>query len=177
MISRPLIDVVLARYALPLDGIHGPPHWARVLENGRRLAELTGADLEVVELFALFHDACRRHDGADPGHGERGAALASDLRGSLYDLDGPRTLLLLAACRLHTSGVAHEDVTVQTCWDADRLDLPRAGIFVDPRRLLTKAARRREMIGWAQGRALDPRTPGLLQAEWGLEVSAFGPHF
>jgi hypothetical protein len=68
------------------DGIHGIRHWARVLENGRKLAEKTGAMIEVVELFALFHDSQRQNDGYDPGHGSRGARLAEKMRGNWFDL-------------------------------------------------------------------------------------------
>jgi hypothetical protein len=50
VISQELIRSILARYALPRDGIHGVSHWARVLENGRRLSEVTGARMDVLEL-------------------------------------------------------------------------------------------------------------------------------
>ena len=32
------------------------------------------------------------------------------------------------ACRYHSVGRLDRDVTIQTCWDADRLDLGRVGI-------------------------------------------------
>ena len=35
--------------------------------------------------------------------------------------------MLEEACRLHTNGQREADVTIQTCWDADRLDLLRVG--------------------------------------------------
>lgn len=38
-----LIRIIREQYQLPWDGIHGVSHWARVLENGLRLAPLTGA--------------------------------------------------------------------------------------------------------------------------------------
>ena len=40
-----VIHAVLDEYVLPWHGDHGVAHWARVLENGLRLAEETGADL------------------------------------------------------------------------------------------------------------------------------------
>ena len=46
------------------------------------------------------------------------------------------------------------DITVQTCWDADRLDLGRVGIRPDPRRLCTAAARNPRMIEAAFARSL-----------------------
>ena len=63
------------------------PHWARVLENGRRLLEATGARRDIVELFAVFHDSQRINGGIDDGHGRRGAELAGNLRGVVYELD------------------------------------------------------------------------------------------
>lgn len=51
-----VLKAVLENYALPLDGHHGVGHWARVLENGLRLAEETGANIEVVQLFRTKPD-------------------------------------------------------------------------------------------------------------------------
>ena len=73
----PLRRVVLSLYRLNPDGVHGVGHWGRVLENGRRLAGSTRADLDVIELFAIFHDPCRLSDGKDADHGPR-AGLSPD---------------------------------------------------------------------------------------------------
>ena len=43
---KAIVHGILKDYALPWDGIHGVSHWARVLENGLRLTELTGATLD-----------------------------------------------------------------------------------------------------------------------------------
>ena len=75
IITPKLLDKILAGYALPLTGTHGISHWARVLENGRKVAALSGADLDVVELFAIFHDSRRLNEAWDHGHGRRGADL------------------------------------------------------------------------------------------------------
>lgn len=121
---------------------HGPDHWLQVAFNGMLLARTTGADTAVVRLFALFHDARRFDEWEDPDHGPRGAALAREWRGVRYELDDRRFDLLVRACREHTSARAPTgDPTVDTCLDADRLDLARVGILPDPDRLLTDAAR------------------------------------
>jgi uncharacterized protein len=148
-----IVRVVLAEQLLHWDGVHGLSHWARVLENGLRLAETTGADVPVVTLFALFHDSKRENDGHDPEHGLRGARFAREVRSELFELDDQRFETLYYACQHHTSGVSHHDVTVQTCWDSDRLDLGRVGIMPDPRRLLTAPARLRETLEWANERS------------------------
>lgn len=62
--------------------------------------------------------------------------------------------MLETACRDHNQGLIVPDVTIRTCWDADRLDLGRVGMRPDPRLLGTEAARDPEMIGWAYGRSL-----------------------
>ena len=59
-------------------------HWKRVKDNGLRLAELTGANKTVVELFALFHDSQRLNEGKDLRHGQRGAQFAQTLNGSRF---------------------------------------------------------------------------------------------
>src|SRR5947209_12621687 len=85
-----IMAVILRGYVLPVRGDHGVVHWARVLENGLRVAEATGADREVVTLFALFHDARRVNEYRDDGHGLRGGDFARSLRGSVVHLDDAR---------------------------------------------------------------------------------------
>ncbi len=162
----PFLRIVIRQYRLSLDGIHGVTHWARVLENGRRLAGAAGADLAVVELFAVFHDACRQSDGRDPDHGPRAAELVTSLRGAI-PLDDGRFAHLIEACDCHTRGPrdgAH--LTVLTCLDADRLDIPRVGKRIRPDLLCTSAAREPAMISWASGRAARGVVPAVCADEW-----------
>jgi uncharacterized protein len=161
-----IIDEILEDYALPIRGCHGVVHWARVLENGQRLAVATGANVDVVTLFALFHDSRRVNEDRDFGHGHRGARYAKSLRGTLIHLDDADFELLFEASRLHTDGFTDGDVTVQTCWDADRLDLGRVGITPDPDQLCTDAAR--GLIKWAHERASIGYEPKLVADVWGL---------
>lgn len=161
-----ITGAILDGHALPVRGLHGVAHWARVLENGLRIAEVTGADREVVTLFALFHDARRVSEGRDSGHGQRGGELARSLRGELVHLDDNRFELLFEACRLHTDGGATGDRTLLACWDADRLDLGRVGVTPEPRRLGTKAGR--NLLGWAHIRAVEWHEPTEVLAAWGV---------
>jgi uncharacterized protein len=154
VISPELIWAVRAEYALPWDGIHGISHWVRVRETGLRLAAGTGASPAVVELFSVFHDACRFNEGLDREHGQRGAALATRLRGTLFTLGEDDFARLQEACIFHTDGLLEAEATIQTCWDADRLDLPRTGIAVDPARLCTAAAQDPAILAWAGRRSL-----------------------
>jgi uncharacterized protein len=152
-----LLSTILEDYELDPDGLHGVGHWARVFDNGLRLVPLTGAHPMVVTLFALFHDSRRVNECDDPDHGKRGATLAKKLRPgnpALMSLDDDAFGLLVTACTLHTSARSHPDPTVATCFDADRLDLPRCGFNVDPKRLCTAAARDPRTIEWAHRRSI-----------------------
>jgi len=153
MLSEALLDLVRRTFALPLDGIHGEVHWRRVYDNGQRLAEKTGADARIVELFAYLHDSRRLDDGRDWDHGRRAAELITSLNGNLLALSEDEMDSLTYACAYHTDGLIEASVTVQTCWDADRLDLGRIGIRPDPRRLCTPAAKDPAMIEWAWSRS------------------------
>lgn len=142
------------RFALDLRGVHGVRHWTRVRENGHRLARHTGADKDIVELFAFLHDCCRENDRTDPGHGERAAEFSQTLRGTLLHLPDEAFALLYEAIRDHESGFTRADVTVMTCWDADRLDLGRVRKRPDPKYLCTAAAKDKATIEWAYRRSL-----------------------
>jgi uncharacterized protein len=166
MVPSHLIKNILQQYALSPNGTHGLSHWARVLENGRVLAPRTGAKIHVVELFAIFHDSRRVNEGSDEAHGERGAELAARLRGAGFHLEDRDFDLLQQACREHTSGFITGDITVQTCWDADRLDLGRVGIAPDIRYLCTEPARDSAIIAWAERRSRGRMIPSLIRQEW-----------
>lgn len=154
-LPRPLLARLRAEFALEWRGIHGAPHWARVRRNGLVLAEKTAASRRVVSLFAFVHDSCRWHDGGDRGHGARAAESIARLREErIVSLADEEAELLAYACLRHSEGLLDADVTVQTCWDADRLDLGRVGRRPDPRRLCTPAARDRALIAWAYERSL-----------------------
>jgi uncharacterized protein len=157
-ITHAQVGWVRARFQLDWRGIHGAAHWSRVRHNGLLLAERTGADSHVVELFALFHDSCREHDGGDPLHGDRSADWLLDIGAARLGIGQEQLLLLEAACRGHSHGGLDAEPTVQVCWDADRLDLARVGIMPLPERLCTAAARDGEVIEWAVRRSLATRS-------------------
>ncbi len=155
-ISKSLVAVLKAGFRLDWHGIHGAAHWARVRQNGLVLAERTGGrvNVRVVELFAFLHDSCRHDDGCDPMHGARAAASIDALVDALPALSAEERRLLAHACTRHSSGLTEAELTVQICWDADRLDLGRVGHRPDPTRLCTKAAKDGELIEWAYRRSL-----------------------
>jgi len=148
-----LLVFLREQFALDWRGDHGITHWARVRANGLLLTPLTGASSHVVELFAFFHDAARRNEGEDSGHGARGARLAKQLQGQFFDATPEEMDLLGLACRQHSDGRVKGDATVLTCWDADRLDLGRVGIKPLARLLCTAAARQQHVIDTAYERS------------------------
>jgi len=154
IINIALIEFVRSEFKLDWTGIHGAPHWARVRLNGLILADRTGADKKVVEYFAFLHDLGREHDGYDPEHGNRSAEIAERLAGDLIFLDDGELRLLTVACRGHSEGYTKENITVMTCWDADRLDLGRVGVEPDPRLLCTEAAKDKSVRHASFGRSV-----------------------
>ena len=162
MITKKLIQALRDQYALNWNGIHGIRHWGRVYSNGLRLAEGTGAKVNVVKLFAIFHDSRRLNDDKDDAHGPRGAKLAEEFRGQYFDLPDKDFDLLITACKQHTVALTHDDITVQTCFDADRLDLARVGKTPDPKFLCTEMAKNSELISWASDRSIIDYIPDIV---------------
>ncbi len=158
MITPALIKVVQKQFSLKWNGTHGVKHWARVYDTGMKLSEQTGANKNVVQLFSLFHDSKRRNEHLDPNHGPRGAEFAIRLQIFLH-LTEEELNLLHQACSLHTKATTHPNITVQTCFDSDRLDLGRVGITPKPKRLCTESAKSKQMIDWAQKRSIEGFVP------------------
>jgi len=123
------------------SSIHGIKHWETVERNAHYLAGFNNADTEVLSYFAYFHDCMRENEGRDKGHGPRGAAFAKKHR-DLIPLNDIQFKQLTDACKGHTYGKRPECVTINTCWDADRLDLLRVGTIPDANRLYNEEAKR-----------------------------------
>jgi uncharacterized protein len=99
-----------------------------VRHHGLAIGRELGADLLVVELFAFLHDSQRLNEFEDNLHGERAAEYAVSLNCIYFDLKPKGLDDLTHAIRFHSQGRVHDCSTIQTCWDADRLDLGRVGI-------------------------------------------------
>jgi uncharacterized protein len=132
-------------YKLGARSDHGPNHWRQVDRLGIALCKANPkADKEVVRLFALIHDHLRENEMEDPLHGHRAAKAApAILEKCGIRLGFDRLNVLLEAIRYHNDGLVSDEPTIGTCWDADRLDLPRVGIIPDPKLLSTQEARDR----------------------------------
>lgn len=152
MIDKKLESAIKTAFSLPLDSAHGLKHWQNVAKIGKYLAQETGADSKVVELFAYLHDSKRENGDHDKNHGLR----ASEFVRALYDkelikITEEQFWQLNFACKYHNQSALHsDDITIQICWDADRLDLWRFGIEPEKEFLNTDFAKRDEAIEFAR---------------------------
>lgn len=143
MILPALRDHIVDIAPLARSPIHGMKHWDAVGRNGRRLIGLgCPANLRVVEMFALLHDAGRTDEDQDPDHGLRSAGIVIELdRGRWFTFTAREMELLLFAVRWHPNGYTTSNPTIGACWDADRLDLGRVDVEPDPSMLSTDEAK------------------------------------
>ena len=66
---------------------------------------------------------------------------------------------LYEACKYHTHAHTHQDITIKTCWDSDRLDLGRVGIMPNPKYLCTDIAKTPSCIEYAYKRSVEEAYP------------------
>jgi len=141
MISQEVLSLLRKESEFFYSPIHGVKHWQTVERNAHYLASFNNADTQVLSYFAHFHDCMRENEGRDKGHGSRGALFAKKHR-NLIPLNDVQFKQLTDACKGHTYGERPECITINTCWDADRLDLPRVGIMPKAEYLYNEEAKR-----------------------------------
>ena len=151
--DKVLLQRIKDQYQLNVNSDHGISHWQRVNDIGLFLSKETGADPTVVSLFAYLHDSKRINEDYDPRHGERAALFASALyEEKLFDIAVSQLNDLVTACKLHSqSEIKPANITIATCWDADRLDLWRLGATPDPEYLFSNAAKKKESFEYSYG--------------------------
>ena len=138
---KELINKVVAESKLANSSIHGVSHWKTVERNGVYLCQFNAADIEVVRLFALFHDSKRENDHRDLEHGPRAEIYLRTIS-KLVPLNPDQFENLCIACRTHTVGKVAENITIGTCWDSDRLDIGRVGIKPHEKFMTNEEAKR-----------------------------------
>ncbi|MBT5784093.1 MAG: hypothetical protein HN639_00960 [Candidatus Thioglobus sp.] len=141
MITQEALYLLREESGFITSPIHGLKHWRTVERNGHYLASFNGADKAVLSYFAYFHDCMRENEGRDKGHGPRAAVFAMKHRDTI-PLNDVQFKQLTDACKGHTYGTRPECITINTCWDADRLDLGRVGINPDAEYLHDVEAKR-----------------------------------
>ena len=133
-----LRQFAVERWPKEMGPVHGVGHWDRVARNGR-LLYVEGADRDVIAAFAYLHDSQRQSNGPDLEHGQRAAHFVDEIRDTyLRALTDEQIALLKEACALHTVEHRTGNITVDICFDADRLDLSRVDITPNPELMATE---------------------------------------
>ena len=155
-IPKKTINYILNNLKTDIDGIHGINHWMRVLANLVIIHDNLSIDLQVAIAFSFLHDAFRINDFDDIEHGERVEKWFKNNKkiSKKINLTERQKEVLFFACSWHSQGktislfneIKHnfnefEINTIVSCWDADRLDLARAGILPNDRYLSTDVAK------------------------------------
>ncbi len=150
--EKDFLNLIINQFKLDIESEHGISHWERVKKIGTYLAKHTKADLEIVNLFAYFHDSKRENEGHDPKHGFRASLFIKELHSKgVLNLSEKQLNQLTFSCEYHSnSKIKSNDITTQTCWDADRLDLCRMGIIPDPSLLNTAIAKEEKTIEFSR---------------------------
>ena len=141
-----LLDEVGDAYALNLYGAHGIEHWESVYHNTQRLANAYSITSDVFIFFALLHDCKREDEDEDFGHGKRAAfAIQGYQEAGLIPLSPDDQARLVYTCANHTKAdktdPLYQDLVVQICLDADKLDIGRVGIIPHESHFLTEVAK------------------------------------
>ena len=63
--------------------------------------------------------------------------MVEKLNGDFFTISEEESRILSYACLMHPYPMVSFDPTVGACWDADRLELPRAGIEINTRYIST----------------------------------------
>lgn len=141
-IMRNLIHKLSKESLLYGSPIHGLKHWITVERNGLYLSQFNEANQEIVSLFSYLHDCQRVNEYTDAEHGFRAAEYAHSIRSEFINLNDADFEKLYYAIEWHNHGRLSEDDTISTCWDADRLDLDRVGIYPSSDYLTNPEAKR-----------------------------------
>ena len=95
-------------------------------------------DKDVVQWFAYLHDIMNNGINND-NHGEKAANYIDEVRNIyLQDLSESQIEKLKKACALHSTTIATGDITIDVCFDADRLDSPKFDRVTDPEKMATR---------------------------------------
>lgn len=148
VIPKHIIKKIFLDFDLHLtQSNHGIYHWARVIQNGRLIAEQNKANINILIAFAFFHDCQRMNEESDPEHGLRGGTYMLQFEKDLH-LTKEEISKVFEACEGHTDILFHHDKDISTCWDADRLDLMRVGIYPNPDKLNNEEAKNSGLISY-----------------------------
>lgn len=165
MTNRELEDLrefCVNRWPEEMGVIHGVGHWDRVAQFGKMLYQ-EGADMDVIMCFAYLHDSERINNSVDDEHGFRASLFIDTIRDTyLKALSDEQIATLKMACEMHTVVPRTGDITVNICFDSDRMDLLRVGIMPLPERMATRQGA--ELVADSQ-KYLDFSRPLILNSD------------
>ena len=165
VIPKKVLKSIFENYQLNLmEGIHGLSHWARVIENGFLLSEYNKANRKVIIAFAFFHNSKRSNEEHDPEEGEKGARMIRYYEEEI-NLSPEEIDLACEACMDFQHIMFNENKDISTCWDSERLDLMRNGIYPNKDKLNTDYAKNTGIITWAMKRGMNHHL-----SDWVLEL-------
>jgi uncharacterized protein len=141
------VERIVFSYQALKDGLHGIEHLRRAAENAMLIAiQECPEDYDNAVLGAYFHDIGRVDDSPGNSHAIAGAEIAEKMLRKFWpELNIEK---IVFAIRYHADGLVSDDPLIGTIWDADRLELGRAGISMDNVLFSTQAGRR---LGYERG--------------------------
>jgi len=146
--------MAMRRFALGQDSYHGPAHWKRVLANGRFISSHLNLNSDFIHHFAWLHDCCRENESYDPQHGTRAASFAKELYKKEIQLTPMLFEKLIFTLEHHNKGKVSDDLQIGACWDADRLELGRVGIYPDAKYMSTPLGKNGSLIDLCYERSI-----------------------
>ena len=124
----------------PIRDTYGFSHGQRVANNCNLLAT-PGANRVVMYLFAFLHDAFRYGGESKIEYGVRSFERLKEMREVLLkNISDDEFNLLQETFRAHSAKMRTGNPTIDTCLDANRLDVIRRGadIYVDSQQMATE---------------------------------------
>jgi len=143
---KDIIELAKQQYEHDINGTHGLQHWHRVFLNGQLLGNKENINPRIPGLFAFLHDCKRKNENRDPEHGLRASAFIKTLDLDVLQISEDERQTLCYACEYHDKGMTDDNPIIGTCWDADRLDLMRVGIYPDKGYFSTFTAKSQDII-------------------------------
>lgn len=165
LIPKNTLKDILEEYELDLkESFDGIDHISRVIENGIILSEINGSNLNVIIVYAFFHNIKKKNNEQDIGHAERSANFLRHYESEL-NLTEEEFDTVYDACKDHSDILFNENKDIADCWDADRLDIMRKGLYPNKEKLNSIAAKNPGIITWAMKRSMNNYQP-----EWIIKL-------
>jgi uncharacterized protein len=159
IIPKKIIKEILTEFPLNIrESFDGINHIARVIENGIILSEINRSKLNVIIVYAFFHNIKKKSNEQDKNHAERSANFLRNYEKEL-NITEEEFDMVYEACKNHSDELFNENKNIADCWDADRLDIMRKGLYPNKEKMNSSAAKNPGIITWAMKRSLNDYQP------------------